>query len=79
LWDGIFEQFFDYGEEVVKGANGAERWSVGGAVDAAGRGEQERGFDHGEWDLSIAELANQAQVESAETARGVREAEVKIR
>lgn len=66
----ILEQFFDDGQEVVKGADGSGRQSVGRAADAAGRGEQESGFDQSERDLAIPELADQPKVEATDTARG---------
>jgi len=62
----------------MKGADGSEWQGARGASGAAGRGQQEGHFNDRQRNLTFPDLARESKVEAAETARRVRQTEIKI-
>jgi len=68
----LVEEFVDYREEVMKGADRVE-WREGRvAQQAAGGGQQEGGFDERQGDVSLAELSGEEAVVTGVTMRRIR-------
>src|SRR6266536_4093842 len=68
----LVEEFVDYWEEVMKGADRVE-WREGRvAQQVAGGGQQEGGFDERQGDVSLAELSGEEAVVTGVTMRRIR-------